>query len=75
MSCIMIHVIKLIHNFNPLKRGHEIDKFVIHSYTPYKFTIVQNYGTMELLFTMEKIWYCRKKNGTMDKTMVLCKKL
>ena len=28
------------------------------------YTIVNSYGTMELWFTMEKLWYYRKNYGT-----------
>ena len=33
--------------------------------------IWQNYGAMKLWFTMEKYGTIDKKNGTLDKTMVL----
>ena len=34
-------------------------------------TILQSYGTMELLCTMEKLWYYGRNYGTMEKIMVV----
>ena len=36
-----------------------------------KITILQNFGTMELWLTMEKLYYYGKSYGTIDKTLVL----
>ena len=47
----------------------EIDRLTKRNYSKlYKFTILQNFGTLKLWFTM-------KNYGTMDKTMVLWTKL
>ena len=45
-------------------------KNIVH-YSLLQFIILQNYGTMELWFTMENYGTMEKNYGTMDKTIVL----
>ena len=65
---IIFKLIILAGNISKIKNLSATQTTFVAALTKKNYTILQNYGTMELWFTM-------KNYGTMEKTMVLWKKL